>query len=549
LYELSLYLPKTELYMMIEEMDSDLHRVIQSSKPLTLRHHKCFLKQLLEGIKAMHSIGVLHRDLKPGNILVSKDCQLRITDFGLARFMDDKTKRGENKLGPLTQYVVTRWYRPPELLLAPNLPYGEPVDLWSIGCILAEMTNRKALFPGKDHLNQVDLIFSAFGYTQEQDLGFPIDTESAQVLKKLTHRTKQPLSKLCPNATPDGISLLEMLLTIDPAKRPSAEQALQHPFLADAEVLHDYSKNYLTRPPPEYFEFEHTSFTVPELRAMIHQEVRDLAADAYHTPETGRSLQTPGSPELAELAYRNAQPVRRKSEAEMPGSEQKSVAGSTTSATAAQDAANASAITSAEGPASQLPTVRLQQDADKAPGAGAGAARGAKPNDSFYLTNNARSSSSDTHDGKEVSYRRAAKDSNNPFKSSGVHPNATEGTAGAAGAVSSTGVTAIAAEKHGASGLPHADSTDSTVSDGTLRREIDEAMRASDDGREEMKHSHETLTAAAQGGPGGDKKGVKKDGDSKVEHVKTSQPQPEKVMRKHHRDGAAEGTANCCTIA
>jgi len=181
--------------MMIELMDSDLHKVIQSNKPLTMRHNKCFLKQMLEGIKAMHSIGCLHRDLKPGNILVSKDCQLRITDFGLARFLDDETKRGENEVSPMTQYVVTRWYRPPELLLAPKLPYGEAVDLWSIGCILAELIKRKALFPGKDHLGQVDLIFQACGYDNEDELGFPIDADSARVLQGMKKYDKQPFSK------------------------------------------------------------------------------------------------------------------------------------------------------------------------------------------------------------------------------------------------------------------------------------------------------------------------------------------------------------------
>ena len=96
----------------------------------------------------MHEVGIFHRDLKPGNLLVSKDCRLRITDFGLARFVDEATLVGENRLNPLTEYVVTRWYRCPELLLAPNRPYNEAIDLWSIGCILAELLRRKPLFPG-----------------------------------------------------------------------------------------------------------------------------------------------------------------------------------------------------------------------------------------------------------------------------------------------------------------------------------------------------------------------------------------------------------------
>jgi serine/threonine protein kinase len=267
--------------MMMELMDCDLHRVIQSKQALSEKHHKCFLKQMLEGIKAMHSIGVFHRDLKPGNILVSKDCQLRITDFGLARFMDASTRRGENELSPMTQYVVTRWYRPPELLLAPNLPYGEPVDLWSIGCILAELLRRKPLFPGKSHLNQAQLIFELKGYTNSRELGFPVSAEAASFLDKKCRYRKQSIRKYVPDASESAISLLEQLLAVNPRERPTAEQALAHPFLADAEVLHDYTKTYLTRPSPEYFEFEHTAFTVPELRAMIEHEVEISAADAY----------------------------------------------------------------------------------------------------------------------------------------------------------------------------------------------------------------------------------------------------------------------------
>jgi mitogen-activated protein kinase 1/3 len=274
LYDLALFEPKAELYMMMEKMDCDLHRVIQSKQPLSERHYKCFMKQLLEGIKAMHSVGCFHRDLKPGNILVSKDCQLRITDFGLARFMDESTRAGENEAGEQTTYVVTRWYRCPELLLAPNLPYTEAVDLWSCGCILAELINRKPLLPGKDHLHQIQMIFNLLGYKDIDELGFTIDRDTERILNRLRnssreHRLKESVS----TSSAATILFIEQLLQVNPSLRPSAEEALQSPFMDDVEVLHDYSRTYLRRPAPDFFEFETKRFSVAELKKMVLDEV------------------------------------------------------------------------------------------------------------------------------------------------------------------------------------------------------------------------------------------------------------------------------------
>jgi serine/threonine protein kinase len=107
LYDLSMFDDKAELYMMMELMDCDLHRIIQSKQALTDMHLKTFTLQILEGIRAMHKVGIFHRDLKPGNLLVSKDCQLRITDFGLARFMDDRTLSGTRPQSDSMRVVVT----------------------------------------------------------------------------------------------------------------------------------------------------------------------------------------------------------------------------------------------------------------------------------------------------------------------------------------------------------------------------------------------------------------------------------------------------------
>jgi serine/threonine protein kinase len=100
-----------ELYIVMELLDSDLHRIIQSKQPLTESHFKHFFFQLMCGVKYLHDNKIIHRDLKPGNLLVSKDCKLRITDFGLAREKPDNIEDG-----PMTEHVVTRWYRSPELM-------------------------------------------------------------------------------------------------------------------------------------------------------------------------------------------------------------------------------------------------------------------------------------------------------------------------------------------------------------------------------------------------------------------------------------------------
>ena len=108
-----------------------------------------FLYQILRGLKFIHSANVIHRDLKPSNLLLNANCDLKICDFGLAR------PTAENEF--MTEYVVTRWYRAPELLLNSS-DYTAAIDVWSVGCIFMELMNRKPLFPGKDHVHQMRLL-------------------------------------------------------------------------------------------------------------------------------------------------------------------------------------------------------------------------------------------------------------------------------------------------------------------------------------------------------------------------------------------------------
>lgn len=143
-----------DIYLVTDLMETDLHRIIYSKQKLSTDHVQYFIYQVLRGLKYIHSCKVLHRDLKPSNLLVNSNCDLKICDFGLARGVDSSMQDGRAETMLLTEYVVTRWYRAPEIMLACH-EYSYPIDVWSVGCIFAELILRKPLFPGDDYIDQV----------------------------------------------------------------------------------------------------------------------------------------------------------------------------------------------------------------------------------------------------------------------------------------------------------------------------------------------------------------------------------------------------------
>jgi serine/threonine protein kinase len=214
-----------DIYIVMPMMATDLHKTIYSDNALTDDHCKYFMWQMLRGLKYMHSASVIHRDLKPANVLLDENCDLKICDFGLARGV-----LKDNIDPALTEVVITRWYRAPEVILAPSA-YDFKVDIWSLGCILGEILGRKTMFPGKDYMEQINYIFDAIGSPAQADLGF-VAPHALKFLKTLQPKRKISFAAKYPKASAEAIDLLDKLLTFNPSKRPSADEALQHPYFA-----------------------------------------------------------------------------------------------------------------------------------------------------------------------------------------------------------------------------------------------------------------------------------------------------------------------------
>ncbi|KAK3166380.1 hypothetical protein QOZ80_1AG0045020 [Eleusine coracana subsp. coracana] len=227
------------LYLVFEYMDHDLTGLTAaasaSGSRLTLPQVKCYMKQLLSGIEHCHNNGVLHRDIKSSNLLVSSDGILKIADFGLATSYDPNNTR------PMTSQVITLWYRPPELLLGAT-HYGVGVDLWSVGCILAELLLGEPIFPGRTEVEQLHKIFKLCGTPSEdywEKMKFPQPT-----FRPYERRIAEKFKDL-----PTSIlSLLETLLSIDPDLRGTATDALNSEFFRTEPFACELSS--LPRYPP-----------------------------------------------------------------------------------------------------------------------------------------------------------------------------------------------------------------------------------------------------------------------------------------------------------
>ncbi|CAL1266339.1 unnamed protein product [Larinioides sclopetarius] len=263
-----------DVYLVMELMDANLCQVIQ----MDLDHERMsyLLYQMLCGIKHLHSAGIIHRDLKPSNIVVKSDCTLKILDFGLAR------TAGTTFM--MTPYVVTRYYRAPEVIL--GMGYKDNVDIWSVGCIMGEMIRGGVLFPGTDHIDQWNKIIEQLG-TPSQEFMKRLQPTVRNYVENRPKYTGYVFEKLFPDVlfpadssehsrlkASQARDLLCKMLVIDPEKRISVENALLHPYI---NVWYDEAEVNAVSTAPAPAPYDHSvderEHTVQQWKELIYQEV------------------------------------------------------------------------------------------------------------------------------------------------------------------------------------------------------------------------------------------------------------------------------------
>ncbi|XP_028034507.1 mitogen-activated protein kinase p38b-like isoform X2 [Bombyx mandarina] len=254
-----------QVYLVTHLMGADLNNIVRTQK-LSDDHVQFLVYQILRGLKYIHSAGIIHRDLKPSNIAVNEDCELKILDFGLARPTETE----------MTGYVATRWYRAPEIMLN-WMHYNQTVDIWSVGCIMAELLTGRTLFPGTDHMDHLMRILFLCGKPEQETFDKIISEEARNYIQSLPALKRRDFREVFRGANPLAINLLELMLELDADKRITAEQALAHEYLAqyadptDEPVSAPYDQS-----------FEDMELPVDKWKELVWKEVVEFKPHPQH---------------------------------------------------------------------------------------------------------------------------------------------------------------------------------------------------------------------------------------------------------------------------
>jgi len=258
----------TEIYLVMDKCDTTLKRVIQSKQRLSEDHIIYFSYQIARGLQYMHSGNIIHRDLKPENLLINtSNCAIKITDFGLSRGVNVEMDSDIDTAHKLTEYVVTRWYRAPEVMCCKKW-YGARIDVWSLGCIVAELYKRKPLWKGRNSRDQLTLIFNIMG--TPTDRSWITTSSQREWVKALRDIPPKDLEYVMPGSSNMAQDFVRSMLVMNPNRRPNITEVINHPFLASRKK----DKHYKSCPPFNIsFEFEKKIRTTFGVRHMMYEEL------------------------------------------------------------------------------------------------------------------------------------------------------------------------------------------------------------------------------------------------------------------------------------
>ena len=240
----SVFVHKCQVVIEMEFCITSLSNVIKKiSKPFYMGQIKKIIRSIALGIKFLHDHDIIHRDIKPGNIFIDENCVVKIGDFGSARISpqqkkenleEEKKKGGPNskekkEKRPLTPGVGTKWYKAPEIIFG-NKHYDKSVDIWSFGCLMAEMFLLEPLFPGSTDFEMINLIFSFIGFSKEDE-----KILNPQLHINYRQRPKNIFENTFDIGDKDSIDLMSKMLVANPNKRITIEEILKHPFLKNED--------------------------------------------------------------------------------------------------------------------------------------------------------------------------------------------------------------------------------------------------------------------------------------------------------------------------
>ncbi|EDW98997.1 putative mitogen-activated protein kinase 14C [Drosophila yakuba] len=252
-----------QVYLVTHLMDEDL-QVYSRSRRMREHEIRPILYQILRGLKCMHSAGVVHRDLMPCNIAINANNEVRILDFGLSRRYAEITRPKD--------FVGTLWYWAPELLFLRG-QNTKAIDMWSVGCILAELISGRVLFPGEHYFHQLECLLDVMGTpTEEFVSGIGLE-RSRKYVKKCPSRERCDFHHLFPGANIQAVDLMEKMLEMKPERRITASDAMRHPYLRDFIQPHHIYEDVA----PTYDQnFENLILPVNGWKELIHNEIQNF---------------------------------------------------------------------------------------------------------------------------------------------------------------------------------------------------------------------------------------------------------------------------------